>query len=258
MPVIVPSSTTTKTVQDAINRAQSEFKGITLNLTDALDFANEVYQIVGTATYWNWLLVDGQSFGTVNATMDYYKVPADLNKLRAAWIWDDSSGYTPLIPLRIFEQMQPTNIRSIPRAISVEGGTYFRLVPRPNQSRPGGDANPGQTATATPGTAGSSGQWLVVYEYYKRPELLTLAADTFEFDDEFYPTFFAGFVARVADFLDEDRAGVWSGRNIHGQFEGQGMWGHFASLLNEEVRVESLTSGQPVYAPAEPIYLDVP
>ena len=247
----------TKAVSDAITRAQNEFKGISLATTDAIDFGNQIYQLVGNATSWDWLQTTGTPFGTVAAQIDYAKVPVDLNRLRAAWIWDDSSGFTPIIPLRIFEQQEVTNIRSIPRSISVES-TSFRLLPRPNQSRPGGDSNPGNVTTATPGTAGSAGQWLVLFEYYKRPKQLSQTTDTFEFDDEFFPVFFAGFIARVAEFLDDDRAGQWGGRNEKGQFQGTGMWGTFAALLNEEVRVESLQSGQPVYAPAEPIYLDIP
>lgn len=250
----------TKTVADAITRAQNEFKGITLSTVDAIDFANQVYQIIGSATSWQWLIVQGTSFGTVANQLDYPTVPYDLMRLREAWIWDDSSTYTPVLPLRIFEYMPTTNIRSIPRAISIVNNTAFRLYPMPVIGRPGGDASPGTyfTGPVTTGGAAQAGQWLVLFEYYKRQKQLAVPTDAFEFDDSFFPTFFAGFIARVADFLDDERAGAWGGRNEKGQFQGSGMWGTFAALLNEEVRVENIKSGQSIHAPAEPIFLDQP
>src|SRR5690349_5694312 len=93
----------TKTLTDAIVRAQNEFKGIALATVDAVDFANQVYQIIGNATYWQYLIVQGTPFGTVKDQPDYAKVPSDLNRLRECWIWDDSSTFTPVLPLRIFE-----------------------------------------------------------------------------------------------------------------------------------------------------------
>jgi len=250
----------TKTLADAITRAQNEFKGITLSTVDAVDFANQVYQIVGSATNWQWLIRRGTPFGTVAYQLDYPNVPGDLMRLREAWIWDDSSIYTPVLPLRIFEYMPTTNIYSIPRAISVINNTTFRLYPPSVISRPGGDANPGTSFSGpiTIGGVGSAGQWLVLFEYYARQKQLQVPTDNFEFDDSFFPTFFSGFIARVADFLDDERAGLWGGRNEKGQFQGSGMWGTFAALLNEEVRVENIKSGQSIHAPAEPIFLDQP
>ena len=233
-----PNRLTNKTLADAIARAQNEFKGITLSTVDAVDFGNQIYNIIGSATNWQYLIVHGTPFGTVKDQMDYPNVPGDLMRLREAWIWDDSSTFTPVLPLRVFEYMQPTHIRSIPRAISTVDNTFFRLYPIPVVSRPGGDLNPGTYTGGPMATGGSAqaGQWLVLYDYYKRQKQLSVPTDNFEFDDAFFPTFFAGFIARVAEFLDDERAGLWGGRNEKGQFQGTGFWGTFAALLNEEVR----------------------
>src|SRR5882724_3240410 len=109
-----------KAVSDAITRAQNEFKGITLATVDALDFANEIYQILGMATVWDWLITAGTTFGTVANQQDYATVPADFRRLKAAWVNDDSNTFTPMIPLQIFEMLPKSNTRGLPRAISQE------------------------------------------------------------------------------------------------------------------------------------------
>jgi|SRR6201984_35263 len=271
MPIVISNSgpgsgapgsgfTQTRTLADAIGRAQNEFKGITLATQDAVDFGQQIYQIVANATYWQWLITQGTPFGTVANQPDYVAVPGDLNRLRDMWIWDDSSTFTPVLPITNFEYQIITNVRSIPRSVSIVNQTTFRLYPTPNQSRPGVDANPGTyfSGPITTGAPGSGGQWLVIFEYYKKPKTLTDPTSGFEFDDEFFPVFMQGYIARVAEFLNDDRAGQWSGRNEKGQFQGTGMWGTFAALLNEQVRNENLKSGQSIYAPWEPLYVDVP
>src|SRR5215470_6226287 len=120
----------TKQVSDAITRAQNEFKGITLSTTDALDFANEIYGLIGKATWWDWLKIAGTTFGTVANQQDYANVPADFRGFREgmAWVNDDSNTFTPKLPLAVREQLPQSNTRGIPRAISVENGS-FRLFP---------------------------------------------------------------------------------------------------------------------------------
>lgn len=221
----------TKAVSDAITRAQNELKGITLATTDALDLANEVYQIIGTATYWDWLIATGTTFGTTVDTQDYSNVPSDFRRLKAAYINDDSSTYTSMWQLDIRETLPLTNIRGIPYAISVENAK-FRLVPKPNITRSG------------------SGQWAILFDYWKRPKRLTLTTDTFEFDDAYFEIFATGFTARVAEFVRFEGAGQWMGRRPDiGRFAGTGLWGKFAELLNAEVQDEEMASGPVVYAP---------
>ena len=48
----------TKAVSDLITRAQNEFKGVSLATTDALDFANEIYQIVGNSDFYDWRVAE--------------------------------------------------------------------------------------------------------------------------------------------------------------------------------------------------------
>src|SRR2546429_4513230 len=75
MPIVGGS---TKTVNDGLIRAQNEFKGIILGTVDTLDFANEIYEIMGTATWWDWQITSGTPFGTVANLQDYPNVPADF------------------------------------------------------------------------------------------------------------------------------------------------------------------------------------
>lgn len=222
----------TKTVTDAVTRTQNEFKGISLSTTDALDFANEIYQIMGTATWWDWLIVTGTTFGTVAHQQDYATVPADFRRLKAAWANDDSSTYTPMIPLGIFETLPLTNTRStLPRSISQEN-TNFRLFPKPLVTRTG------------------SGQYAILFEYWKQPKRLVALSDVFEFGDNDFEVFAAGFNARAGEFLRDERAGQWLGRNpVNNQFAGNGLWGKFAGLLNNAVREEELASGPVIWAP---------
>jgi|SRR3990167_5771739 len=224
----------TKLVSDAVTRAQNELKGITLSTTDALDFANEIYQIVGTATFFDWRLATGTAFGTTAGTQDYANVPADFAALKQdrAYIQDDSVSTNPLIPLTVFESLPTaTQPRSRPLYISVENGN-FRLLPVPNVTRSG------------------SGQWAVKFEYWKRPSRLTTVDDDFEFDDVCFETFAAGMIARVAQFCDDDRTGEWLGKDASGQYRGTGLWGRFAAQLNNMLTQETVASGQIVYAPA--------
>jgi hypothetical protein len=225
-----------KAVSDAITRSQNEFKGIALATTDALDFANQIYQIIGTATRWDWLQTAGTTFGTTLGVQDYANVPADFMGLKAVWRNDDSNALTPMISLAIREQLEKNNTRRPAYAISVENGS-FRL-----------DAKSDQTRTGT-------GQWAILFEYYKQPKLLTAVGDTFEFPDQEFTIFSTGFNARVAEFIKDERAGQWGGRNPIGQFVGSGMWGTFAALLNNMVRKEELASGVSVYAPTESLYM---
>lgn len=230
MPILGP---TTKTVNDAINRAQSEFKGITLVVSDAIDFANEIYQIMGTATWWDWLITTGTTFGTVANQQDYANVPADFRRIaeNMAWVNDDSNTFTPMKPLAVREKLPKSNTRGIPQAISVEN-TNFRLFPVPIITRSG------------------TGQWAILFEYWKMSKRLNVVGDSFEFPDQFFEIFCAGFNARVADFLRDERAGQWLGRNpLNAQFAGTGMWGKFAGLLNNAVREEELSSGTIIQAP---------
>lgn len=230
MPIVGGS---TKAVSDAITRAQNEFKGIVLGNTDALDFANEIYQIVGTATWWDWLLTAGTTFGTVANQQDYANVPVDFRRLpeNKAWVNDDSSTFTPMKPLAVRESLPKSNTRGIPQAISVENGN-FRLFPMPIITRSG------------------SGQWAIFFEYYKMPKRLSSTGDLFEFPDQYFEVYAAGFNARVGQFLNRDDAGQWLGRSpINSQFGGTGMWGKFAGLLNNIVREEELSSGSVIQAP---------
>lgn len=226
----------TKLVSDAVTRAQNDLKGITLSTVDALDFANEIYQIVGNATLFDWRLASGTTFGTINQTQDYASVPNDFAalKLDGCYVQDDSSATNPLIPLKVQESLpRQTQPFSRPQYISVENGS-FRLVPTPNATRSG------------------SGQWAIKFTYYKRPARLTAMGLTFEFDDAWFDTFCKGLTARVASFVDDARAGLWAGRNrISGLFEGTGMWGEFAANLNNMVEQEQLASGPTIYAPTE-------
>jgi len=230
----------TKTVTDAVTRAQNDLKGITINTTDALDFANEIYSIIGNACSWDWLLKAGTTFGTVANQQDYPNVPNDFLRLpeNKAWVNDDSSTFTPMKPLAVRESLPKTNTRGIPQAISVEVGN-FRLFPMPIITRAG------------------SGQWAIFFEYFKRPNRLTLTSNTFEFDDNFFEVFGAGYTARCAQFVNHEQAGQWMGRNPqNSQFQGTGMWGKFAHLLNNEVRQEELASGTIIMAPDAPIMRD--
>lgn len=223
----------TKQVQDAKTRAENEFKGISLSTTDTLDFANEIYQIIGLATWWDWLKTAGTTFGTVANQQDYVNVPADFRRIAEgmAWINDDSNTFTPKLPLAVREQMAQSNTRGIPRAISVENGN-FRLFPVPIVTRV------------------TSGQWAIMFEYWKQPKLMTVLGDLFEFVDQDFPVFQAGFNARVADFVHDERAGQWLGRHPQNQqFQGTGMWGKFAALLNNMVREEETASGAIIWAP---------
>ena len=226
----------TKTVNDAMIRAQNEFKGLTIGNTDALDFANQIYQILGTATYWDWSEAAGTTFGTTKDVQDYANVPADFRRLKAAWRNDDSNTFTPMVPLAIREQLLRSNIRRPAYAISVENQS-FRLDARSDQTRTG------------------SGQWAIVFDYYKLPKRLNATGDLFEFGDQYFEVYAAGFVARVAEFIKDERAGQWGGRNSVGQFVGSGMWGTFAALLNNIVREEELASGVQVYAPTESLFM---
>lgn len=223
----------TKAVSDAVTRAQNEFKGITLGVTDTLDFANEIYQIMGTATYWDWLLAAGTTFGTVANQQDYANVPVDFRRLpeNKAWVNDDSNTFTPMKPLAVRESLPKSNTRGIPQAISVEN-TNFRLFPVPIITR------------------AASGQWAIIFEYWKLPKRLSSLADLFEFGDNNFEIFAAGFIARVGQFTNHDLAGQWQGRNPeNSQFQGTGMWGKFAYMLNNAVREEELSSGTIIQAP---------
>lgn len=228
-----------KAVSDAITRAQADMKGIVLQGADPLDFANEIYQIVGTACSWDWLLKAGTTFGTVKDQQDYALVPSDLLRLpeHKAWINDDSNTFTPMMPLAVRDTIPKSNTRGVPRAIAIEN-LNFRLFPVPIVTRSG------------------SGQWAILFEYFKRPKRLTATTDTFEFDDEFFEVYAAGYTARCAQFINHEGAGQWLGRNPqNSQFAGTGMWGKFAALLNNEVRMEELASGSIIQAPEIPLAL---
>jgi len=229
MPIVGAS---TKTVQDGLTRAQNELKGISLNVTDALDISNEIYQIVGTSSYYDWSEAAGTTFGTTKDIQDYANVPADFRRLKAAWRNDDSSTFTPMVPLAIREQLTKSNIRSPAYAISQENAN-FRLDARSDQTRTG------------------TGQWAIVFEYYKMPKRLNALSDLFEFDDSKFEVYASGVIARTAEFIRDERAGQWGGRNNVGQFVGSGLWGKFAALLNNMVREDELASGVEVYAPTE-------
>lgn len=202
-------------------------------------FANEIYQIIGSATLFDWSLKAGTTFGTTANVQDYANVPSDFRRLAEGKVFinDDSSTFTPMVPLKVREQLPKTNSRGRPFSISVEN-TNFRLHPMPNLTRSG------------------SGQWAIIFEYYKVPKSITALGDTFEFDDIYFPVLENGLIARVADFIDDERAGQWQGRHPQtGQFVGAGMWGKFAFLLNNMVREEELASGQIIWAPSESIFM---
>ncbi|SRR6266496_1942458 len=223
----------TKQVLDAVVRAQNEFKGITLGVTDALDFANEIYQIMGTATYWDWLLTAGTTFGSIANQQDYANVPVDFRRLAdgKAYVNDDSSTFTPMIPLAVRESLPKSNTRGRPQSISQEN-MNFRLFPVPIVTR------------------ASSGQWAIIFEYWKQPKRLNSLGDLFEFGDNNFEIFAAGVNARVGDFIRYEQTGVWFGRDPeNGQFKGTGLWGKFAGLLNNAVREEEMSSGPIIYAP---------
>lgn len=230
----------TKTVANAVTAAQNEFKGITLSSTDSLNFANEIYQIIGTATFFDWRLTSGTTFGTTAGTQDYANVPSDFAALKAdrCYIQDDSVSTNPLIPLDVRESLPKSTTQGLPTAIAQENAN-FRLLPVPNLTRSG------------------SGPWAIKFEYWKRvPQLTSTSDDTFLFDDAEFSVFVAGLVARVAQFLDDDRAGIWAGRSAvtGGQFAGTGLWGRFAAMLNTMVANESMASGQQIYAPMESLF----
>lgn len=236
MPIV---GSNTKSVQDGLNRVNQEFKGISISTVDILDFSNEIYQIVGTSTLFDWSLATGTTFGTTANVQDYANVPADLRRLveGKVWINDDSSTFTPMIPLKVREQLPKTNTRGRPQAISIENGS-FRLFPMPNITRT------------------VSGQWAIIFEYSKKPKLLSALGDLFEFDDIYFPVYSQGLIARVAKFIDDERAGAWGGRHpVTGQFFGTGFWGDFAVQLNNMVREEELSSGQTIWAPSESIFM---
>lgn len=236
MPIV---GSNTKAVSDGLARVNAEFKGISLATSDILDFANEIYQIIGSATLYDWSLATGTTFGTTANVQDYANVPVDFRRFieGKVWINDDSSTFTPMIPLKVRESLPKTNSRGRPQAISVENGN-FRLFPMPNITRT------------------VSGQWAIVFEYSKKPKLLSALGDLFEFDDIYFPVFANGLIARVADFVDDERAGLWQGRHPQtGLFIGTGMWGKFAFLLNNMVREEELSSGQVIWAPSESIFM---
>ena len=226
----------TKLVSNSITRVQNEFKGVTLSSTDSLDFANEIYQLIGNATRFDWRIASGTTFGTTAGTQDYANVPSDFAALQRVYIQDDSSSTNPINPLSIFEGLPKSSRRGQIYAISVENGS-FRLLDVPNATRSG------------------TGQWAILFSYWKRPKRLTATTDTFEFDDIWFDTFCKGMIARTASFLDDTRAGVWGGRSMQtGLFVGTGMWGEFAANLNNMVEQEGLASGPSVYAPTESIF----
>lgn len=211
-------------------------KGIVLSATDSLDFANEIYQIMGNATLFDWRMATGTPFGTTAYTQDYTNVPSDFAALHRAHVQDDSATSNILWPLTVFESLPAATVPyRRPEQISVEN-TKFRLLPVPNVTRSG------------------SGQWVVTFTYWKRPKVFTATSDTFEFDDIWFNTFCKGFTARTASFVDDARAGQWLGRDLNGRFAGTGMWGEFAAQLNNMVEQESQASGSTVYAPMESIF----
>jgi len=224
----------TKTVANAATRASNEFKGITLSSTDTLDFANEIYQLMGNATRFDWRLAAGTTFGTTAGTQDYANVPSDFASLHRAYIQDDSASTNPINPLSIYESLPKSSRRGGVYAIAVENAS-FRFLDVPTATRSG------------------SGQWAILFSYWKRPKRLTATSDTFEFDDIWFETFCKGMVARTGSFLDDTRAGVWGGRTMQAGniFVGTGMWGEFAAQLNNMVEQEGLASGPSVYAPTE-------
>lgn len=237
MPIVGGS---TKSVQDAITRAQNDLKGIVLTTPDSLDFANEIYQIVGLATWWDWLYTNGTTFGTVANQQDYANVPADFRRIaeNMAWVNDDSSTFTPMKPLAVRETLPKTNTRGIPQAIA-QMNTNFRLFPMPIITR------------------GASGQWAIFFDYWKMPKRLSSLADLFEFPDQYFEIYAAGYTARAAQFVNHEQVGQWLGRNPqNNQFQGTGMWGKFAGLLNNAVREEELSSGSIIMAPDAPFVRD--
>src|SRR3990167_8840451 len=221
----------TKLVSDAVTRAHNDLKGVTLSTTDSVDFANEIYQLLGTATFFDWRQASGTTFGTTANTQSYANVPTDFAALKAAWVQDDSSSTNPKFPLSIYQTLPQSTRTGQIYAISVENGS-FRLLNVPNVTRSG------------------SGQWAIKFEYWKRPSRLTTVDDDFEFDDVCFETFAAGMIARVAQFCDDDRTGEWLGKDASGQYRGTGLWGRFAAQLNNMLTQETVASGQIVYAPA--------
>lgn len=221
---------------NSVTRAQNELKGIVLSTTDALDFANEIYQIVGNATFFDWRQAAGTTFGTQVHVQDYSNVPSDFAALKKddCYVQDDSVATNFMYPLQVYESLQQsTQPYGMPRQISVENGS-FRLSPVPDSTRGGG------------------GQWAIKFSYFKRPKRLINVSDTFEFDDIWFDTFCKGMTARAASFTEDDRAGRWAGRNrTTALFEGTGMWGEFAANLNNMVEQEQLASGPMVYGPSE-------
>src|SRR6266480_249207 len=230
MPIVGGS---TKTVNDGLIRAQNEFKGIILGTVDTLDFANEIYEIIGTATWWDWQIASGTPFGTVANQQDYPNVPADFRRIgeNMAWVNDDSNTFTPMAPMAVRESLSKSNTRGVPRAIAVMN-TNFRLFPMPLITR------------------GASGQWAIYFDYWKAPKRLVSLADLFEFPDQYFEIYAAGFNARVGAFVRFEDAGQWQGRDpLNNQFKGTGLWGKFAALLNNAVREEELSSGSIIMAP---------
>lgn len=225
-----------KLVSDAVTRAQNDFKGIVLATTDALDFANEVNEIVLKAARWDTTLKAGTGFGTTKETQDYDNVPADFLWLKEAWMQDDSTATNLRIPLDVKDSLPSSTLLGRPRALAVELGK-FRLFPVPDVTRV------------------TSGQWLIDFEYYKLPTRLTATTSAFEFDDTYFEMFTAGFEARVAQFLDDSRAGEFEGRGRDGAYHGTGFWGKFAAMLNDAIASENRASEEPVVAPWEGLAL---
>jgi hypothetical protein len=236
MPIVGGS---TKAVSDAVARAQNDMKGIVLGTTDALDFANEIYQIMGTATWWDWLLTSGTPFGTVANQQDYANVPADFRRIgeNMAWVNDDSNTFTPMMPMAVREAIPKSNTRGVPRAIAVMNAN-FRLFPVPIVTR------------------AAIGQWAIYFEYWKMPKRLSALGDLFEFPDQYFEIYAAGYTARCAQFVNHELAGQWLGRRPeNNQFAGTGLWGKFAGMLNNAVREEELSSGSVIQAPEVPLNL---
>jgi hypothetical protein len=225
-----------KTVADAIVRAQNEFKGITLSTVDALDFANEINEIMLKSERWDFMIKQGTSFGTTANTQDYSNVPSDFLWMKEAWIQDDSASTNRKIPIDVKDELSPSTLTGRPSAICVTRGTQFRLFRVPNVTRV------------------VSGQWLIGFEYYKTPIRLTASNQFFEFDDTYYEVYAAGMVARVGQFVGADDSGQFVGR-LNGLFQGTGLWGKFASFLNEAIASENRASAEPICAPTESLSL---
>jgi hypothetical protein len=227
----------TKTIADAVTRAQNEFLGITLATADSIDFANEINELILKGDRWDFMTAAGTTFGTTAYTQDYSNVPADFLWMKAAWIQDDSSSRNRKFPLDIKDALESSAYTGQPSAIAVELETKFRLFPVPSVTRVG------------------TGQWAVSFEYYRRPTRLTAVGNSFQFDDMYWEVFSAGFVARVGEFIGEEGSGQWLGRDPSGSYRGTGLWGKFAAYLNDMVASESRASEEPVIAPAEGLLL---